>query len=480
MAAPKSSRSTERSPAGATSQLATILSAFLAERLMPTMVPAVVTALVPGMVTGSRLCVALSGGRDSLVLLHALSGLMSSADLPVILSAVHVHHGISPNADAWAVFCAEFCQRCAVPLDIVRVEVPRDSGEGLEAAARRMRHSVFAGCAADLLALAHHRDDQAETVLLNMLRGAGIAGAAGMLAERPQAQGPALIRPLLDVPRALIEAYAAEQALRWIEDESNDDVHYRRNYLRLEVMPQLEEKFPGAQQALARAAGHFTEGTLLLDELATIDRAALATAAGRIGLAGFNALAPARARNLLRFAWLAAGFRAPDARWIDEAMRQLATAGALSETCLSTSDGELHVYRGELHIVGHDPETPVEPRLWAGELELPWAGGRILLLPITGSGIRRDLLVAGKVCICSRQGGERLQPDARRPRRSLRNLLQEAGVPPWERVRLPLLWCGERLAWVGGIGVDAGFACTPGEAGLVPVWEPGDLPASYR
>lgn len=405
---------------------------------------------------------------------------MLSADLPVILSALHVHHGISPNADAWAAFCAEFCQRCAVPLDIVHVEVPRDSGEGLEGAARRMRHAVFAECAADWLALAHHRDDQAETVLLNILRGAGIAGAAGMLAERPQAYGPALVRPLLGVPRAVIEAYAAEQALCWIEDESNDNVHFRRNYLRHEVMPRLEEKFPGAHTALARAASHFAEGALLLDELAAIDRAALTTAAGRISLAGFNALSPPRARNLLRFAWLAAGFRAPDARWIDEALRQLATAGALSETCLATSDGELHVYRDELHIVGIYPERSAESRLWAGELELPWAGGRILLVPMTGSGIRRDLLVAGKVYFCSRQGGERLQPDPRRPRRSLRNLLQEAAVPPWERMRLPLLWCGERLAWVGGIGVDAGFACNPREVGLAPVWEPDYRPASSR
>ncbi len=476
MAAPKSSRSTERSSAGATSQLVTILSAFLAERLTPTLVPGTVSRSLQN----ARLCVALSGGRDSLVLLHALSGLMSSAGLPGILTAVHVHHGMSPNADAWAGFCAEFCRRYAVPLNIVRVEVPRDSGEGLEAAARRVRHAVFAECAADWLALAHHRDDQAETVLLNILRGAGIAGAAGMLAERPQAHGPALIRPLLNVPGSLLEAYAAEQALCWIEDESNDEVHYRRNYLRREVMPQLKDKFPGAHKALARAARHFAEGSLLLDELAATDRAALTTAAGRISLIGFNALAPARARNLLRFTWLAAGFRAPDARWIDEALRQLATAGALSETCLATSDGELHVYRGELHIVGHYPETPVEPRLWAGELELPWAGGRILLVPMTGSGIRRDLLVAGKVCICSRQGGERLQPDARRPRRSLRNLLQEAAVPPWKRLRLPMLWCGERLAWVGGIGVDTGFACIPGEAGLMPVWEADCRPAAPR
>ncbi|MFZ4537495.1 tRNA lysidine(34) synthetase TilS [Propionivibrio sp.] len=420
-----------------------------------------------------RLCIALSGGRDSVVLLHALSRLVSSAGLPITLSAVHVHHGISPNADAWAGFCTEFCRSCEVPLEIVRVDVPRDSGEGLEGAARRMRHAIFDKCTADWLALAHHRDDQAETVLLNLLRGAGVAGAAGMLAERPQTQGPILVRPLLGVPRAVIERYATEQALRWIDDESNDDVHHRRNFLRHEVMPRLEEKFSGAQKALARAASHFAEGASLLDDLAAIDRAAVATPVGRIGLVAFNALMPARARNLLRFEWLAAGFRAPDTRWIDEALRQLATASAQSETCLSTSDGELHVYRGELHIVGHYPGVSDAPLRWAGELELPWAGGRVLLVPTTGSGIRRSLLDAGEVSVRFRRGGERLQPEARRPRRSLRKLLQEAAVPPWERKRLPFLWCGERLAWVGGLGVDTAFACSPGEAGIVPVWEPG-------
>ncbi len=459
MAAPKSSlsvdRCADRSPAGVVNPLATILSAFLATR--PT--------------SGSRLCIALSGGRDSVVLLHALSRLVASGSFPVTLSAVHVHHGISPNAEAWTEFCAGFCRHCAVPLNIVRVDVPRDSGEGLEAAARRMRHAVFADCDADWLALAHHRDDQAETVLLKLLRGAGIAGAAGMLAERPQPRGPSLIRPLLDVPRSAIEDYAVEHDLRWIEDESNDDLHYRRNFLRRDVLPRLEEKFPGAQKSLARAAGHFAEGAALLDDLAAIDHAALISPAGRLGLSGFNALSPARARNLLRFEWIAAGYRAPDARWIDEALKQLASTDALSETCLATSDGELHVYRGELHIVGHCRRPPDEPLSWAGEPELPWAGGRVRFVPVMGSGIRRALLDAGDVSLRSRQGGERLKPDARRPRRSLRKLLQEEGIPPWERTRLPFLWVGGRLAWVGRLGVDTAFACTPGEEGIMPFWE---------
>lgn len=464
MAAPKSSRCTDRSKADSAQRLVTQLSSFFAPRISP----------------GSRLCVGFSGGLDSVVLLHALSRLQPSLGIPFKLSAIHVHHGISPNADAWAEFCTEYCQRDAVPLRIVRVEVSRDGNKGLEAAARRARHGVFSNCDADWLALAHHRDDQTETVLLNLLRGAGIAGAAGMLVERPQAHGPNLVRPLLDITQAVIEDYAAENSLRWIDDESNDDLHYRRNYLRHTVMPLLDEKFPGAQRALARAAGLFAESALLLDDLAAIDRAALVTLTGRIGLTDFNALAPSRARNLLRFEWLSAGFRAPDARWIDEALRQLAKGGLQSETCLATADGELRLYRNELHIIKPCPSIPDKPLPWTGDLELPWAGGRVLFVPTTGAGIRRSLLGDDRVRLLSRQGGERLQPEAGRPRRSLRNLLQEAAVPPWERVRLPYLWCGEQLAWVGGVGVDAAFVCPAGEAGVVPVWEPNGQRESAR
>ena len=428
--------------------------------------------LLPRLKQGDRLCVGVSGGRDSVVLLHALSRLAPSFEVPIRLSAVHVYHGLSPNADAWADFCADFCQRCGVPLEIVRVDVPRDSGEGLEAAARRMRHGVFAARAADWLALAHHRDDQAETVLLNLLRGAGIAGAAGMSPERPQARGPALIRPLLDVPRSAIEAYADTQGLRWIDDESNADVHFRRNFLRREIIPRLEEKFPGTQRSLARAAGHFAEGAELLNELAAIDRVAVLTPAGRLGLAAFNALPAARARNLLRHEWLGAGFRAPDTRWIDEARHQLASTDALSETCLKTPEGELRVYRGEIYVARHRPDTSDAVVHWRGEDGLPWAGGRVRFVVVDGGGIRRTLLESGEVFIRARQGGERLQAHPARPRRSLRNLLQEASIPAWERNYLPYLWCGDRLAWVAGLGVDVKFACAAGEAGVLPVWEP--------
>ncbi len=194
----------------------------------------------------THLCVALSGGCDSVVLLHALGQLIRRKKILARLSALHVHHGLSPQADAWAIFCQDFCAREAIPLEVVRVSVPRASGAGLEAAARRARYAVFSASPADALLLAHHRDDQAETVLLNLLRGAGVAGAAAMLPERASTHGPRLLRPLLEWPRAHLTAYVKTHDLPWIEDESNDDLHFRRNFLRHEILPKMSEKFASA------------------------------------------------------------------------------------------------------------------------------------------------------------------------------------------------------------------------------------------
>lgn len=453
MAAPKSSRSAERSFTG---DLQQILAAFLEPRLTP----------------GSGLCVALSGGCDSVVLLHALRQL----DLPVVLSALHVHHGLSPHADAWAGFCTRLCASLDVPLRLRHVDVPRDSGSGLEAAARRLRHAAFAECGANgvhWVALAHHRDDQAETVLLNLLRGAGVDGAAGMAPEREHrggALGVRLIRPLLDVPRAALEAYAAANGLSWIDDESNADTAFRRNYLRHEIMPRLAARFPGSDAALARAATHFAEGAALLADLADADRLALAPG-GRIEVNRLNDLSVARARNLLRHELQRAGSLAPDTRWIDEALRQLRCTRPEAEICVSVGGHRLHTYRGEIHIVEARPALPDRPLLWRGEAVLPWAGGILHFSPGSGAGLSRERLAGGELRICARAGGERMQPDPRRPRRTLRNLLQEGAIPPWEREFLPYLWCGDELAWVAGLGYDCRFACDSGEPGLEVFWE---------
>ena len=457
MAGPKSKRSADRSLAG---DLSKNLAAFLESRLTP----------------GDRLCVALSGGCDSVVLLHALRHLA----LPAELSALHVHHGLSPNADAWAGFCTDLCRDWDIPLTLRHVEVPRDSGEGLEAAARRLRHAAFAECSTGgvkWIVLAHHRDDQAETVLLNLLRGAGVDGAGGMVTERTHGTlGVRLIRPLLDIPRSALEAYAAAHGLTWIDDESNADTLFRRNYLRHEIMPRLAARFPGSAASLARAAAHFTEGAALLADLAEVDRVAVAPG-GRIEISRLNALPLARARNLLRHELRLTGSAAPDTRWIDEALRQLASERAEAATCVSVGQHRLHAYRGEVHVVEVQPPAPEAPVPWRGEATLAWAGGVLRFTGRSGEGLSLAQLAAGDLRIVRRSGGERLQLDARWPRRTLRNLLQESAIPPWERERLPFLWCGDELVWIGALGADCRYACAPGEAGLVVEWDAQGAPS---
>lgn len=268
---------------------------------------------------GESVVTGFSGGLDSTVLLHATSRLGSGAGLG--LAALHVHHGLSRNADAWADFCSEFCARLGIPITILRVAVPLRSGEGLEAAARRLRHQALSEQSADWVLLAHHAGDQAETILHNLLRGTGVRGAAAMPASRGR-----VLRPLLGLGRAVLLEYARTHRLEWIEDESNLDLRYTRNFLRRELIPAIESRFPRASEQLAAAAAHFGETESLLDDLAVTD---LGTCRPEfpLPLELFRQLSDARARNLLRAMLGWHKVQPPDERRLKEFVRQLRTAG---------------------------------------------------------------------------------------------------------------------------------------------------------
>ena len=292
---------------------------------------------------GEPLWVGLSGGCDSVVLAHCISRL----DAPGPLNAIHVHHGLSANADDWADFCADYCRRLGIPLTVRRVTVDATSGLGLEAAAREARYAAFADCAPGSLLLAHHRGDQAETVLFNLLRGSGVTGGAGIPAER-QSGGMRLLRPLLDVTRRQIEEYAGAAGLAWIDDESNADTALARNYLRHETLVALSRRFPGAEAALAQAAANFSEAAGLLDELAELDWQRIAqneTAPMR----RLRQLSPERLKNLLRFRLRRLGWRMPVASRLDEFARQLLVAGPDRHPELVLPDGSMRVADGALH-----------------------------------------------------------------------------------------------------------------------------------
>lgn len=426
---------------------------------------------------GRRVTVALSGGVDSVVLLHLLQRLQTGRRFS--LSAIHVNHQISPHASEWAGFCAALCAGLAVPLTLETVRVPRRSKTGLEAAARALRYRAFAGLDTDCLLLAHHLDDQAETVLLNMLRGAGVRGAAAMPEVRHQASGVRrqgsgvpIVRPLLDVPRTVLVAYAQKHGLVWIEDESNADTAFARNFLRHAVLPLIAQRFPAYRQTLARAAQHFAEADSLLDALAEIDLAR-AVRDGKLNLAQLQIYSSARARNVLRAFLEAQGLSALDSERLREWLRQLLEARGDSRVVLGVAGLVLRRYRGEAWIEPDAPAPAADWRKpWHGERELalPELGGRLSMTMVKGEGVSLAKLNAGPITLRLRQGGEKLKPDHARPRKTLKHLLQEAAIPPWQRERLPLLYSGENLVAAPGIGVDCAYQAAPGESGLRLGW----------
>jgi tRNA(Ile)-lysidine synthase len=370
-----------------------------------------------------RIAVGLSGGIDSVVLLHLLKHHPG-------ISAIHVHHGLSPNADAWAAFCRRLCRQWGVRLKVSKVKV-RPSGKGLEAAAREARYAAFGKLNVDLIALAHHLDDQAETVLMNLLRGAGLRGASGMRGVS-RLEGKLLARPLLEVSRARIEEYGRAHDLEWIEDESNADEALTRNFLRRRVGPLLETRFPDWKRALARAARLAAEK----DD---------------------------RAGRLLREFLSSQGLKAPSEAKLVEMLKQL-TSGA-ARTRLEHDGATVRVYRGRVSLDA-TPAGRFAPLPWKGErrLKIPALGGELRFT--AGEGVASEHLKKGPFQVRLRSGGERLQVHPRRPRRTLKNLFQEAGVPSWARERMPLLFCGEDLVWAPGLGVDVRYQ----GRGLVPEW----------
>ena len=420
-----------------------------------------------------RVLVALSGGRDSMALLDALRKLAD--DLSIALSAAHVHHGLSSHADAWATFCTDACAARNVPLVVHRVRIVRARGESLEAAARAARYAALATSDVDLIALAHHADDQAETMLLQLMRGAGPPGLAGMPLHRSPATGPALFRPLLTIPRSAIDAYARACGLPFVDDESNVDTGMRRNFIRHEIAPRLAAAFPGYPATLVRAAAHQADASRLTDDLARLDAAnATATDVARGMLLDRGVLialfrrAPYRARNLLRWFIAEHGLRTPSAARLAAMLDQLVNAAADSRVRLPHDGAEIGFYRRR--IVVHPPAVSPFLILWRGERELALPHGTLVFAACNGSDAGCAALDRREVTVRLRVGGERLQLAHDRPRRALKSILRDAGVPSWQRESLPLVFCGDDLAAVPGIGVDLAFQAEPGEAGYAVHW----------
>ena len=480
----------------------------------------VAAQIAPLLPTHSSILIGLSGGVDSVVLLHLLHKL--AARFSWQLSALHVHHGISQNADAWVEFCADLCARHQISLHIERVDIEPLRAHGIEAAARKLRHAAFARQPCDFVALAHHADDQAETLLLQLLRGAGVRGASAMpvlsLSKWPllarRSGSPNILRPLLHCSRQEILDYAAAHDLQWIEDESNADDNYPRNFLRHRVLPLLSEKFPAYRDTLARSAQHFAEASKLLDDLARLDAPDLfpsdkttshSTWLPKYGsqVAGYPAseeseargakpargegdefslevsrlqyLSLSRAKNLLRYFLHSVGAPMPQAVQLDDMLQQLCNAREDAAVCIAYGDWQVRRYQGKAYVLralGEFDQSLVLP--WHGESELDWPALHAWLhfKHTKSSGISLAKLQREPVTLRFRQGGETMRPHPNAATRSLKNLLQEHHIPPWQRDRLPLLYCGDELVCVPGVAIAAEYQAVADEAGFSVVFCP--------
>lgn len=423
----------------------------------------VAARLAPHLPPHSSILIGLSGGMDSVVLLHVLHTLAPRFQWQ--LCALHVNHGISPHADAWANFCAAFCQSYSIPLQTKHVDIKPLRGEqGLEAAARKLRYAAFAAQACDFVALAHHADDQAETVLLQLLRGAGVKGAAAMPLRNTK-----ILRPLLDSTRAELNLYAEQHALTWMDDESNTDISYPRNYLRHQVMPVLEARFPHYRKSLARSAQHFAESEQLLQELARQDGGAALTE-GVLEVSCLCSLLAARAKNLLRYFLHLQGAPMPQVAQIEDMLRQLCDARLDAQLLVSYAGWQLRRFQGRVYVSQALSDFDAGMNIaWDGTSALDWSplANHVSIRQAQGQGISMDMIKRGALSFRLRTGGESLRPHPNACKRSLKHLFQELSIPPWQRARLPLLYCGEDLVCVVGVAIHADYQAKKDEVGVV-------------
>lgn len=386
-----------------------------------------------------RVCVALSGGLDSVVLLHALAQLQT--ETPFELSALHVHHGLSPNADAWAAFCQTLCEALRIPCEVVHLEMLDAAGKGLEQAAREARYEAFAAAPGKILCLAHHQNDRAETLLLNLFRGAGATGLGGVPDVRKLGQKD-LVRPFLAIPRSVLHRWATAHQLRWIEDESNQDLAFRRNYVRHRILPAIAEMYPGVCGVLSRTSAQMAEQAALLNRLAEIDAQGCRDAQGLLSIARLQQLPESAVRNLLRHNLTKAGVQIPAARRLAALASQLTTAQSDTEALVRMGSVGVHLWRDWIWL---DPEMnqpcPSATALQSGSVV--WPDGQ---LDITGS-----LVGVAGFQVAPLGQGHRFHPQGRcRDRAS--ELLRAQGVPPWVRARLPGLFHGNDLVWLPVLG----------------------------
>ena len=421
----------------------------------------------------NALWVAYSGGVDSHVLLH----LLASSDLIDLsrLHAIHIDHGLQADSELWVSHCEQVASGLNVGFHCVRVAVNEVSKLGLEAAARAVRYQAIADNvpAGDVVLLAQHQEDQAETFLLQLLRGAGVKGLSGMSSDF-MLEGKHVVRPLLAISQGEVVVYAQEHGLVWVEDPSNIDTGFNRNYLRQCVWPLLEARWPSAAKSLSRSATYCAEADALLSELASIDFLTMGVdlSEATIPVTALLDLSPARARNLIRYVLGELDLAMPSAVILQRILDEVCLAAEDRVPVVSWANIDARRYRDTLYFLSPQiDQDPTEYHLCSGPGDILLSDGRVMTwLEVEKVGISEALFEQG-LKLGFRQGGETIQLVGHAHHKSLKQLYQEWAIPPWEREHIPLLFCGDRLLAVVGYGFSEKCALLTGQKGYFPLIE---------
>lgn len=432
--------------------------------------------------SSSKIAIAYSGGLDSSALLHLAHAY--AATHGVTLYAFHIHHGLSPHADDWLAHCRSESERLGIGFDARRVEIAQRDKSGVEEAARLSRYMALGDLCrlhrVPLLLTAHHLDDQAETVLLQLMRGSGVAGMSGMdgVNAAPDLLGDERLlmgRPLLAVARTALADLVADRAIAYVDDESNLDTRYARNALRHKVMPILAEYFPGFQQRFARTAQHAQAAQRMLVELGAQDLA-LCLEGESLDISRIRQLSPDRIDNLLRYWFGSRGVRMPSTAWLNEMRTQLLEAKADAQLCVTHADCHIRRHRDRVFLTprleGNPADMLPQSFRWSGEEQMHFADYRgVLHFAPAEQGLDADWLRNTDLQIHYRQGGERLKPALNRPTKGLKHHYQALDIPAWERERLPLVSAGKDLLFAAGIGMDCHHVGTGSGSRICLRWQ---------
>ncbi len=421
----------------------------------------------------SRYVIAFSGGLDSTVLLHALASLQAERGVPLL--AIHVDHGLQDDSGAWSEHCGTIAEELGIDYLCRSVTVQLESGKGPEASARDARYTALHAELrfGDWLISAHHREDQAETLLLNLIRGSGPMGIAGIGAIRRFGPGW-LARPLLETGRDDMLEYAEQEGLQWLEDPSNVDRRFDRNFLRHDIVPRLRSRWTDISARLQRSAGHAAEASQLLANLAEIDLLALGGQPDRLPIDGLLDLSAARQRNLLRYALRNLGLSTPTAMQLSRVINEVIPARRDAQPLVSWPGAAVRRYRNGLYLLPEKLiESPAAIEVSSDDVPLGTGLGVLQFVRGAARGLSERLWTRD-IQVRFRHGGEEFQPLGQSHTRKLKKLLQEEGVVPWMRDRLPLVYAGDELVAVGDLWLASEAV---GEPGVAVRWK--DRPALH-